>query len=35
VRVQKVEAGVWKAPGGARVPWFKDRDGNVLSVTQS
>jgi catechol 2,3-dioxygenase-like lactoylglutathione lyase family enzyme len=29
------ERGIWKAPGGARVAWFKDPDGNVLSVTQS
>ena len=28
--------GVWTAPGGAaRVAWFKDPDGNVLSVSQS
>ncbi len=26
--------GIWTAPGGARIAWFKDRDGNVLSVTQ-
>ncbi len=26
--------GIWKAPSGARVAWFKDPDGNVLSVTQ-
>jgi len=26
--------GVWTAPGGARVVWFKDPDGNVLSLTQ-
>jgi len=26
--------GVWTAPGGARVAWFKDPDGNVLSVTE-
>jgi catechol 2,3-dioxygenase-like lactoylglutathione lyase family enzyme len=26
--------GIWAAPGGARVAWFKDPDGNVLSVTQ-
>jgi catechol 2,3-dioxygenase-like lactoylglutathione lyase family enzyme len=25
---------VWNSPGGARVAWFKDPDGNVLSVTQ-
>jgi predicted enzyme related to lactoylglutathione lyase len=26
--------GVWTAPGGARVVWFHDPDGNTLSVTQ-
>jgi catechol 2,3-dioxygenase-like lactoylglutathione lyase family enzyme len=26
--------GIWNAPSGARVAWFKDPDGNVLSVTQ-
>jgi catechol 2,3-dioxygenase-like lactoylglutathione lyase family enzyme len=26
-------AGVWTAPGGARVAWFRDPDGNVLSVS--
>ncbi len=26
--------GIWTAPGGARVAWFKDPDGNVLSVSQ-
>jgi catechol 2,3-dioxygenase-like lactoylglutathione lyase family enzyme len=26
--------GVWNAPGGARVAWFKDPDGNLLSLTQ-
>ena len=29
------ELGVWSAPGGAQVAWFKDPDGNTLSVTQS
>ena len=29
------EAGIWDAPGGARVAWFRDPDGNRLSVTQS
>jgi catechol 2,3-dioxygenase-like lactoylglutathione lyase family enzyme len=29
------EKGVWTAPGGAaRVAWFKDPDGNILSLTQ-
>jgi len=27
-------AGIWTAPGGARVAWFHDRDGNVLSYTE-
>ena|SRR2546422_4622408 len=26
--------GVWAAPGGDKVAWFKDPDGNILSVTQ-
>ena len=26
--------GIWKAPSGARVTWFKDPDGNILSLTQ-
>lgn len=25
--------GIWTAPGGARIAWFKDPDGNVLSLT--
>jgi predicted enzyme related to lactoylglutathione lyase len=28
------ERGIWSAPGGAKVAWFKDPDGNVLSVSQ-
>jgi catechol 2,3-dioxygenase-like lactoylglutathione lyase family enzyme len=28
------EAGIWTAPGGDRVAWFRDPDGNVLSLTQ-
>lgn len=27
--------GIWKSPSGARVAWFKDPDGNVLSITQA
>ena len=27
------EHGVWTSPGGARVAWFKDPDGNLLSMT--
>jgi catechol 2,3-dioxygenase-like lactoylglutathione lyase family enzyme len=26
--------GTWRSPFGARIAWFKDPDGNVLSVTQ-
>jgi predicted enzyme related to lactoylglutathione lyase len=26
--------GVWTTPGGDRVAWFTDPDGNVLSLTQ-
>jgi catechol 2,3-dioxygenase-like lactoylglutathione lyase family enzyme len=26
--------GVWRSPGGARIAWFVDPDGNTLSVTQ-
>ena len=28
------ESGVWDAPGGARVAWFQDPSGNVLSLSQ-
>ena len=28
------ERGIWRAPSGARVAWFKDPDGNTLSLTQ-
>jgi len=26
--------GIWQSPSGARVAWFKDPDGHVLSLTQ-
>lgn len=26
--------GVWVSPGGSKVAWFKDPDGNILSLTQ-
>jgi hypothetical protein len=26
--------GIWRSPSGARVAWFKDPDGNKLSLTQ-
>jgi catechol 2,3-dioxygenase-like lactoylglutathione lyase family enzyme len=28
------ESGIWSAPGGAKVAWFKDPDGNILSVSE-
>ena len=28
------EQGVWNSPGGAKIAWFKDPDGNTLSLTQ-
>jgi len=28
------ESGIWTAPGGDKVAWFKDPDGNILSVSQ-
>ena len=29
------ESGVWTTPDGARVAWFNDPDGNMISITQS
>lgn len=26
--------GIWRSPSGARVAWFRDPDGNLLSLTQ-
>ena len=26
--------GIWTAPDGTRVAWFKDPDGNILSLTE-
>ena len=28
------ELGIWTAPSGDKVAWFKDPDGNILSLTQ-
>jgi len=28
------DAGIWTTPGGDKVAWFQDTDGNVLSLTQ-
>jgi len=32
--LEQDDHGVWQAPSGARVAWFKDPDGNLLSVAQ-
>jgi predicted enzyme related to lactoylglutathione lyase len=32
--IDQDERGVWTAPGGIRVAWFRDPDGNVLSLSQ-
>ena len=28
------DLGIWTAPGGAQVAWFKDPDGNLLSLSR-
>ena len=28
------ERGIWTAPGGVRIAWFRDPDGNTLSLAQ-
>ena len=32
--IQDHESRIWTTPGGSRVAWFKDPDGNVLSVSE-
>lgn len=32
--VQQDELGIWTAPGGTKVAWFLDPDGNNLGLTQ-
>lgn len=31
---QQDELGIWTAPTGDKVAWFKDPDGNILSISQ-
>lgn len=31
---QDRELGIWTAPNGDKVAWFKDPDGNILSVSE-
>ena len=32
--LQQDELGIWNSPSGTKVAWFKDLDGNVLSLSQ-
>jgi catechol 2,3-dioxygenase-like lactoylglutathione lyase family enzyme len=32
--LEQDELGIWNAPDGAKVAWFRDPDGNTLSLTQ-
>jgi catechol 2,3-dioxygenase-like lactoylglutathione lyase family enzyme len=32
--LQQDDSGIWTSPTGARVAWFKDPDGNLLSVSE-
>jgi catechol 2,3-dioxygenase-like lactoylglutathione lyase family enzyme len=32
--LEQDEKGVWQAPGGTKVAWFKDPNGNLLSIDQ-
>jgi catechol 2,3-dioxygenase-like lactoylglutathione lyase family enzyme len=32
--MEQNDLGIWSAPSGARVAWFKDQDGNLLSVSR-
>lgn len=32
--LEQDDLGIWQAPSGAKVAWFKDPDGNLLSLTE-
>ena len=32
--LEQDKLGIWTSPGGAKVAWFKDPNGNVLSLTE-
>jgi len=32
--MEQDDLGIWSAPSGAKVAWFKDADGNLLSVSR-
>jgi catechol 2,3-dioxygenase-like lactoylglutathione lyase family enzyme len=33
--LQQNELKIWRAPSGTKVAWFKDPDGNLLSISES
>jgi len=32
--MEQSDTGVWQSPSGASIAWFRDPDGNILSLTQ-
>lgn len=32
--IEQDELGIWKSPGGTKVAWFQDADGNTLSISE-
>ena len=32
--LEQDQLGIWESPSGARVAWFKDPEGNILSITE-
>jgi hypothetical protein len=32
--MQQDDLGIWTSPDGTKVAWFKDPDGNTLSISQ-
>ncbi len=32
--IEQDELGVWTAPDGTRIAWFRDPDGNLISIAQ-
>ena len=33
--IKQDKSGIWIAPGGVKVAWFKDPDGNLLSISEN
>lgn len=33
--MEQDDRGLWQAPGGPRIAWFRDPDGNTLSLTEA